>query len=327
MNTSTIVIKKIAVHNLTANPFLSKYGVHKLSQFEIKQLVKFNLPPGQVIATENNSVLFNMEAVEHAIKTGLKEIDVVVIEGLDEDEVIQVISLKNMRKKLSRYRLAELIVELRAYLDENPSGKAWRDEIPGAKVIEKVAFLLGYSYGMTTSILKIYKYNSGLLKKIDDGEMTFTEADALSSPQKDAAPVNEVVPASCAGVVTPIEEVFKQVHEVDEPVNIPGSVPSAPDVQPGTSEPDKWRFAGEKQAVPCEDIESVTIVYKSGRKIEFNNTDGNVEGSIGGKKTRALQYSGGKLHPVDQSEFHVISTEHDKAGFQLITWNTDAMAA
>jgi hypothetical protein len=318
MKTTTIVIKDIAVNDLTANPFLVKYGIHKLSDFEVKQLKRYNLPPGQVIATADNSVLYNWEAIEHAKKVGMKKIAVAVIEGLDEDDVIQIVSVKNMRKKLSRYQLAELIIELRAYLDENPSGKAWKDEIPGNNVIEKVAFLLGYSYGMTASIQKIYKYNPGLLKKIDEGEMTFTQADELSSPPKKAATVNNVMPPAC-------EE--GEEDSAGEEENGSTSTPDSVATPEETSKPDQWRFAGEKQTVPCEEIASVEIVYKSGRKIALNVTNRSAEGSIDGKKTRQLQYSGGKFHPVDQSEFHVISTEHDKAGFQFISWNTEAMAA
>src|SRR5690606_38106534 len=104
-------IRNIKISKLTINPFLSKYGIHKLSAFEIQELKRFDIPVGQVLATEDNSVLFNWDAVEEANKRGMKEVAITVIEGIDADESIQVISLKNMRRKLSRYQQAELIVE------------------------------------------------------------------------------------------------------------------------------------------------------------------------------------------------------------------------
>jgi len=325
MKQTNTITKKMLVADLHLNTFLKKYGVKKLSDFEVKQLVKFNLPPDQVIGTQDGSVLYNWEAVEYAKKAGLKEIDVVVIEGLDEDEVIQVVSLKNIHRKLSRHLLAELIIELRRYMDENPMGQHWKDEVPGKDVVSKIGFLLDYSYGMTSQILKIYKYNPSLLKKIDEGEMTFTQAlNFCLPPKQSTAPEKQTLEEDEEDVPAEMS-VEEQQDNVDETGN--DNLDNKEKTTTEPEHPQQWRVAGEKHTVPCEPIAEIIIRYPSGKEVTVNMNDNEVEGMFNGKKTSPLQYSGGKFHAKDNSEFHFITTPGDKAGLSVIFWNSNGLAA
>lgn len=321
MKKTTTQISTVSPHKLFLHPFLGKYGICKPTDFEISQLSKYDLKPGQVIATDDKKVIYNWEGVLQAKQLKLKEIEVVTISGLSEDEVIQITSFKNIRKKLSRKQTAELIVDLREHLTENPTGIKWKEDIPGNKTDEKIAFLLDCSYGTVFSLHDIYKYDTSLLDKIDADELSLTEAleeiqkikNKLKSKDErndseegnEGEPTNELSPTNGTPKTPKVNE--QNEHNTETAIN------------------EKWRYAGEKQMVECEAIASITVRYVSGRTEELKIT--NKTACLSSNPVEVLKYNGGRFHPRDNSSFHCFTNTNGRTGIEFITWNIEKKAA
>ncbi len=328
--------------DLTMNPFLAKYGKTKITDFEVGQYIKFSLPPGDVICTTNKDVLHNFEAVETAMRMGLKEMEVTMLD-IDSDAAIQVISFKNMRRRLSRLQQAELIASLRKYMNETEAGKIWKEEVPGEEINRKIGFLVGYSYGMINQLERIYKYNPDLLSKIDDGDMTFTEAlESLPKVRKPDIQVNtsELTTESKADTTPAPSHVESEVDGSDTTEEIAIStdtagiecescqtdVIAADGIKPAKVETDDWDFAGQKQTVPCESIQELVIRFASGKEMKLQADNGSISAEIFGKGTGNIKYGGGIQHNVDGSQFHVFKGP-DNSQIQVIIYNSDNLAA
>lgn len=346
MTKTKLSITEVVIKNLYAHPFLEKYGLSKITDFEIAQMAKFDIPVGQVIATKDNAVIHGWDEVLTAKKMGNKSISVLTID-IDADMVIQVTSMKNMRRKLSRIQQAELIVELRHYMNHNEKGVAWKDEIPGDEINKKIGFLIGYSYGMTNQLERIYKYDSGLLNRVDEGEMSLTEAiSLLPKIRTQASPVvNAGIAASSTGTdhgkdpasgssshipaVVPVDDI-----DTDDPIvsGVCGDciIDPAPEtstgILPTKVKVEEWDFAGEKKTSPCESIEEIVIRFASGKEIKLQAGNDCVAGSVFGKEANNITYGGGKRHTVDNSEFHVFKSTQN-SHLQVIIYNGDHLAA
>lgn len=318
LSNAYVELKEVNLTDLNIHPFLKRYGLGKITDFELKQISRLNLPPGEIIVSATNLVLSNWEAVEIARKQKLKKVIVVMVKGIDDDEFIQVSSLKNMRRRLSRYMQAELIIELREYLSNNPYGKIWKDEIPGDCIPKKIGTLIGYSYGMINQIERIYKYNAGLLQQIDDGELTISQAIKNLPSMKDA----EDMPEGNENNETKSNESDEEEGEGGEPSDEPK--PKLPIVK--GSGP-RSGFAGQKQMVECEPISGIKITYASGKTLDLSIVEGIASGTLAGKEMVDLIYSSPLFHPIDNSEFHVLSDESGKAGLQIAFWNIESLAA
>lgn len=321
--------KTVNVKDLNIHPFLKKYGIIELSDFEIQQLNRFNLPIGEVLITSDSHVLCNWEAVEEARRRGIDKIEVTVLIGVNKDMLIQVISVKKMRQYLSRMRQAELIVELSNYLTENPEGKKWCKDIPGKSTNEKVGALIGYSYGMVYQTREIYKYCPDLLAQIDKGNMTFTSAIAEVQKQKDKlTPPKAFEPTETDQEDTPIENVVPcetLVTGTNAEQPVPVLVPTKVNCDPA-KEQSKWRYAGEQHMVECEPISGITITYPSGKKLELAVNGNIATGTIDGTAIKQLEYFG-KTHERDNSEIHHMTTDKERIMIELILTNTDKIAA
>ncbi len=242
---STISYKIMSVEILKQAGMLKKYGIDKPSEFEIGQLVKFGLTDSLngVIATEQGFVLCNWEQVQIAKDAKITEMKVIVIDNLNEDEIPQVIAVNNLRKRLKKAALANLILDYRDYLTKNVTGLAWAKEVPGDSTDAKIGTLLNYSYGMINGYQKIYKFHPQYLDMMDKGEMSFTNAmQLINNEQK----VDEVSPD--------IEN-----DPIDNPITpkkIKAKLPM-------------YNYAGERNMVPCEPMASILITYKDGRTVDF----------------------------------------------------------
>lgn len=322
----------ITIKDLTIHPFLAKYGITEITDFEAAQYKKFSLPPGDVICTKNNDVLYNYEAVETARKIGLKTLDVTVLD-IDTDTVIQVVSFKNMRRRLSRRQQAELIVELRKYMDETKAGKEWKKEIDGDEINKKIGFLVGYSYGMVNQLERIYKYNPDLLIKIDNGKMTFTEAaNALPKPpkQKENAPDKQPGTKQPNPPTNNTNQAGDTLSSHGEPTK-GASKPTEncttdEGIAPQKVNTENWDLAGERNTEPCEDIKELVIKFASGKEVKLVVQDRNVDAKIFGKSTSDVQYQGGKQHKVDGTKYHLFKSAQDSQ-IQIVFYNDENLAA
>lgn len=319
--------KTVNVKDLNIHPFLKKYGTIELSDFEIQQLNRFNLPIGEVLTTSDGYVIFNWEAVEEAKKRGIDKIEVTVLSGLEKDMVIQAVAIKNIRKYLSRTKQAKLIIELSKYLTENPEGKRWSKDIPGKSTDEKIGRLIDFSYGMIYQTRKIYKYCPDLLAQIDKGEMTFTSA--LAQVQKQEEKLNPCK-QSVQTEIKAQDDVAPGKTAIDSSGRDMGQ--PAPELAPTkvvcdtAEESTTWRYAGEQHMVSCEPISGITITYPSGKKLELAVNGNLATGNIDGAPLKQLEYFG-KIHVRDNAEIHQMTAEKDRLMIQLILTNTDKIAA
>lgn len=194
-----------------------------------------------IVATIEGTVLCNWELVLIAKASKVKDVEVTVIDNLTEDEIPQVIAVKNVRKKLSKEALVDLIVDFRDYLTKNEAGKVWADEIPGDSTDAKIGTLVGYSYGMINGYQKINKLHPEFLRMMDAGEITYTQAMAAIKEEAERTASGE----NNGNPTTPKKS-------------------SAP----------KHNYAGERNMMPCAPMESIQIRYADGRTIDVA-IDGN----------------------------------------------------
>ncbi|MEZ5018106.1 MAG: hypothetical protein R2800_13690 [Flavipsychrobacter sp.] len=330
----TTSTKSVKIQDLKVSEFLAKYGMSIVDDFIINQLKKFGLGVGQVIVTKDNLVIHNAEALKEAKKLNLKEIIVTVINELDTDEIIQVTSFKNIGKKISRRSIAELILVLREYITDNRKGIKWAKEIPGSKPNEKIAYLLGVSYGKIFSILDMYKYNTDLLDEIDAGDKTIREAEEeikeikKKLSQDDAGSGNsdnscdditEESPADAESDDTDNQE--QAIEESEDRTSEPSKEDDTTNVQ--INRKTKWMYSGEKDMKPCENISGITVTYESGRIEEVSISNGVACLKSDGVKVREYSYKQGLLHEYDGSEIHCINTNDYNHTIQLIITNNN----
>ncbi len=242
--------KTMQVATLKQAGMLKQYGIDKPSDFEIAQLSKFGLTDylKGVVVTGTGIVFCNYELVLIAKSEGIKEIEVTVIENLADDEIPQVICATNVRKRLTKKSLADLIVDYRDYLTKNETGKVWADEVPGNSIDAKIGTIVGYSYGMINGYLSIYNNHPEFLGMIDAGEMSYTGALQIIKEE------NQPTCATGNGTGNPTTPV----------------VPKAP----------KHNYAGERNMVPCEAIGSIQIRYEDGRTIDLIMAGSNAIGQL-----------------------------------------------
>jgi len=306
----TTRVSKVKVSDLKVSPYLQKYGVSTVPDFVTKQMKKFNLKPDQIIATKDNIVLYNAEGLEQAKQLNLKEVDVVIIDGLEEDELIQVTAFKNMGKKVKRRVIAEVIRELEEYMTNDEKGKVWKDEVPGSRINDKISFLIGKSYGSVYSIREMYKYNTDLLDKIDNGSITIKEA------EEEIAMLKKNEEDELNGDGNGEENENHSESEEDNADETSGET----DVK-GKKKP--RRLAGERNMVECEPLVGIELTYKSGRK-SFIAADGSqacLESD--GIVVRDYKYESHLFHPEDNSEIHTFITDKDKNSIQVSIVNRD----
>lgn len=284
--------KMVSVEILKQAEMLKKYGIDKPSEFEIAQLKRFGLTEhlNGVVATETGIVLCNWEIVLTARMAGIKEIEVINIDNLAEEEIPQVIAVKNIRKKLSKYKLASLIIEYRDYLTKNEAGKSWAEEIPGNSTDARIGELLGYSYGMINGYQTIYHSHPEYLQKMDAGELSYTSALQLIKDERDSKgePVDTGVPDK-----NPIVPKKSKVKASD------------------------YDYAGERNMVPCTPVSSIQIVYADGRKMDLI-VDGNTAIGQFVDKELNISYKGVRENFEGGSEFHKLIFPDQKHFVELV---------
>lgn len=285
--------KTMTVVTLKQAEMLKKYGIEKPSEFEIAQLNKFGLTEhlDGIIVTETGIVLCNWEAVMIAKTTGIEEIEVVSIDNLTEEEIPQVIAIKNIRKKLSKKKLGELIIEYREYLTNTDLGKSWSKEIPGNSTDEKIGELLGYSYGMINGYQAIYNSHPEYLEMMDAGTLNFTRA----------------------------MELLKQEKTKNNPVEPKIGEPDVTEIVPKKNKgaTPKYDYAGERNMVPCDPVSSIQIVYANGKKLELI-IDRNIAIVECLNKDLKASYKGVKENFEGGSEFHKLLFSDQKQFIELV---------
>ena len=276
--------KMMPVANLKQAAMLKKYGIGKPSDFETEHFKRFGLTNHLkgVVVTVTGLVLCNWELVQIAKAAKVKEIEVVVIEGLLDDEIMQVVAVSNVRKRISKKALAELIIDIRDYLTKNEIGIAWAIDVPGESTDAKIGTLIGYSYGMVNGYQKIYKHHPEFLGMMDKEELCYTEAMKRIKDESNSKESETCSPGD-GGPVVPIA--------LKAPKN---------------------NYAGEANMVPCEPMESIQIRYSNGRTVDIliDGTKGvgslfdkNIEVSYSAKMETCQ--GGAEFHRLDSSIYNL----------------------
>ena len=285
----TINVKMMPVSNLKQAAMLKKYGIDKPSEFEITQLQKFGLTDHLkgIVATENGTVLCNWELVLIAQAAGIADIEVIIVNGLAENEIIQVIAVKNIRKKLLKTALVDLILDYRDYLTKDDAGVEWAKEIPGNSTDARIGTIVGYSYGMINGYQTINKLHPEFIEMMDKGEMTYTRAIEIINSEK-----------------------------VCDPTLKPGDDP----ITPKPVKAVKHHYAGEKNMVPCVPVESIQIRYADGRVWNVE-----VSGEKAINKIADLlvetNYSSKKESFKGGAEFHRLDSSDNNFSMELVIRN------
>lgn len=328
----TSIVKEAKVSDCTVYPYLLKYGVTTIPDFVRRQMEKFDIKPNQIIATEKLMIIHNVEAYNLAKRMNQEKIEIVIIKGLEEDELMQVTATMNFNKKMKRKDVAEVIQDLKDYMTNNEKGKIWKDEIPGERILDKIGELTDRSYGIVYSISEMYKYNADLLDKIDSGDIKIQEAEekikAIKEKLSGSKPKPEKSGNLCDENIEDNSEEMKNVDDGQENTE----EESEDDDSDSTSKKSnsssvrvnrktKWMYAGEKDMKPCRKISGITIRYESGKTEEITISNGIACLSKYGVEVRKYNYKEGIYHLYDGSEFHCMNTENYAQTIQVIFTN------
>ena len=161
--------------------------------FETAHWDKYEKP----IVTPDGTVLKHWEDVMAAKVNGKNGIDVVIVEGLEEDDLIRYVNFCVLFKKLTYLQRYILCCELEKYLRTTVKGKAWSSLLTRGKPEMDINWQLGEITGYHRESIKIYKrIGSKGIEHFDEGktlEQMYFDADLV--PAKKSMKAN-VSPAS-----------------------------------------------------------------------------------------------------------------------------------
>jgi hypothetical protein len=148
------------------------------------------------VITSDGIVLKHWEDVLAAKANGLEVIDVIVVEGLDEGDLMRYINFCIYFSKLNYLQRFILISELEKYLTTTAKGKAWSQSLRGAERNFDINSQLGIITGYHKESIKYYKRIGKHGIKYFDETKTLEQMyyDAVMSESKKAS-VKENMPA------------------------------------------------------------------------------------------------------------------------------------
>lgn len=146
---------------------------------EAKYFGHLNIP----VITAEMSILTNIKDVLLAVAMNLKEIEVCIIEGLEDGEVIRFLNYKGIFLNLSYDKVLALFDLVQAYYDEKQRGKDWVNSMPGIDTRSRIAYVFGYRSGSIVAMLRsIQKYCPELFERMspnkhrEEGKITIQKA-------------------------------------------------------------------------------------------------------------------------------------------------------
>lgn len=192
MKIKTVKIKNEEFETIKVHPLLNKLKMTVSSDlkdtfaFYAEESKYFNHYERPVL-TANNKVINNLAAWYSASTNGVAEIEVDIIEGLEEDDVLRFINAKSLFFKRNYPARYALISELRNHFETNPKGIEWVNSMEG-DIIQKVSKITGYGESSTKMLAVIGKDDNDYFNQIKEGKLSLREAYNLIQAQGKAEP-------------------------------------------------------------------------------------------------------------------------------------------
>jgi len=162
--------------DLKIHPLLNVIGFEQPDNFFTEHANHFNYLERSVI-TEDMFAITHPTDVLAAQQLNKDKIEVVIMKGATIHDVIKFISFKDVwQHGKSRKKIFDMITFLTDHLTQTVEGKAWAKELNGKKTRQKVAGVMNVSDGTVKNVSRIGKNDPEMLDKIDNGEMTSTDA-------------------------------------------------------------------------------------------------------------------------------------------------------
>lgn len=181
--TITFRLVKVNPKDLTPYYLLDIFGSNKPDLLFIEDAKRFGF--GKPVVTSKMLILTHEDAVLAAIEMGLDEIEVLVADGLEEDEVPRFLNYKKRFQGKKDYAVISKIIEfLYNHLDNTIAGQEWKAVIPGENIRKKVGYLLGYNDTMVQHIRNIAENAPEYFPLLSTTEAKFSEVIKLASKKK-----------------------------------------------------------------------------------------------------------------------------------------------
>lgn len=178
---ATVSVKSLKIH-----PLLDIIGYDFPDDIFIERTNYFKFYERCVI-TEDGLAITHPTDLLAAQRSGVKEMEVVVMKNAFLNDVIDFISFKNVWKHgKSRRKIFEMAKFLTGYVMQKD--KEWKAKFNSTKTRGIVAEIMGISDGTVQAITSIGKKDESLLDKIDNKETNSTKAISLIKLSK---PTNE----------------------------------------------------------------------------------------------------------------------------------------
>jgi hypothetical protein len=167
----TVLVGKLDTGRLQLRRIIEN-GKNWASDFYYEEQNHFKYGDKPVI-TEDNLVLSHWEEVNAAIETRKETIEVVVIEGLEKDDILRFIVHRGFFERRTLQNQFYLLKALTEYLTKNPSGITWAAGIHG-KTRKKLATITGLNETKIFYIISIGIYNPKAFDLINEGVSSLT---------------------------------------------------------------------------------------------------------------------------------------------------------
>lgn len=164
--------------SLSAHPIVATLGYLRPDDLYLNELKHFGLYK-PVIITDDGLYISNPDYIDAALQLGEKNIDVIIIEGASNNDIIRLINFESrVAYRASKTLLYKTIKMLQEHLWNTPEGRVWAENIEGENIDKKIGSIVGYSGSLVALVKSIGKKDPTLLDRIDDpdGDMTLTKA-------------------------------------------------------------------------------------------------------------------------------------------------------
>ena len=277
------------VVNLEIHPCLIAMKMAQPSEIFKDFLNEFGYFESPVV-TEDGFVITHPTDVVAAKQRGVEELNVVVIKNATQDEIVRFISFKHVIKHgESRVALFNMVKFLTGHLKGTEPGRQWACEFDTNKTRPVAAKILGLSEGTIHNIMTIGNKAPELLEKIDNREMTSTEA---------IKQINAELPI---GSRKRYKDLFIS--------NVPASTATIP-----------------VETKPKYNLRSISLEYDGLGKLDLSIDDVAVSGSLNGESLGEMSHT---VKPENvgahSAQSHTIIPIDDRFSIQVIIRDAQAM--
>lgn len=184
--------KEVLVSLLNLNHPLYKLVEINPNEYYIKEFKHFDgigFPMVTLLKDNTYDVLSNKEDVIAAKNSHLRYIKVIIVEGLDEDEIPRFIHFRSFYKNKGYKNQFDIMTWLENHFKTNCKGEEWANSIQG-DMKKKLATVLGVSESSIQNLKLIGKYDRELLIQLDNKEVSLSRMlETLRNKKEKADPI------------------------------------------------------------------------------------------------------------------------------------------